>query len=72
VSQNGQDNKCPRSSQSKILIHFTVAHMSIQMSWGSVFRRTTLFCNSEELNIMFPALSVDAVSRLVVPQDISH
>jgi hypothetical protein len=25
VSQNGQDDKCPRSSQSKIIIHFAVA-----------------------------------------------
>ena len=25
MSQNGQDNKCPRSSQSKIIIHFEVA-----------------------------------------------
>ncbi len=25
MSQNGQDNKCPRSSQSKIVIHFAVA-----------------------------------------------
>ncbi len=25
MSQNGQDNKCPRSSQSKIIIHFAVA-----------------------------------------------
>ncbi len=25
MSQNGQDNKCPRSSQSKIIMHFAVA-----------------------------------------------